>query len=400
MKKTIYFILMGAFLILSGCSKSDDIIPEDNLLESQLKSANTNTIQDKWTITNYYTALICDGEVVDYVEGSIDGHFRVHMKDGIPEFAIVNYSGILVSGNGEVLTVKESLKINFETYVQTVRWNIKGDNGSHYIGSGYLYWNTWDLVAEKTVCPPVNSSDTWTVKHKLDNFFYSTPLICDGVEVDHVSGNINAHILEHYKDGVIQFVLINQNGTLTSDNGEVLTIKQSDKIDFKDYSLPIYTVRWNIKGENGNHYIGSGYIDLGTWDLVAEKTVCPPANSADTKTENFWEQWPISIPLICDGVEVDYVAGSLDAHIRVHKKDDVILFAIINVSGTLESDNGEVLTIKESEKLEFNDGEPPVWTFRWNIKGEDGNHYIGSGYFNWYTGELIVEKAICPPGSD
>lgn len=154
--KKIAFMILTATLIVFGCSKSDDF-PEEN--QNQLKSAETRTYE--WTqMTPYSTDLICDGELVDYVEGKISTHWRLHYENDHAKWAIITCNGELTSDNGEVLTIKESDKFdvdeNWNWVNYTVRFNIKGDKGSHYIGSGYVDTSVtpWQLVIEKTVCPP------------------------------------------------------------------------------------------------------------------------------------------------------------------------------------------------------------------------------------------------------
>jgi hypothetical protein len=154
--KALISLLICILFIAVSCSKSDDF-PEENQI--QLKSAETRTYQ--WTqMTPYSTDLICDGELIDYVEGDISTHWRVHYENDHAKWAIISCNGELTSDNGEVLTIKESDKFdvdeNWNWVNFTVRFNIKGDKGSHYIGSGYVDFSVTPpiLVIEKTVCPP------------------------------------------------------------------------------------------------------------------------------------------------------------------------------------------------------------------------------------------------------
>ncbi|WP_147384131.1 hypothetical protein [Maribellus luteus] len=154
--KKIAFIVWGLSLLMMGCTKEDMY---ENEADAVLKSAETKTYQAKFTDDSYFTPLFCEGEIVDYVSGYISAHWRVHYKNGVRQWILINFSGTLTSANGEVLTIRESDKILFEegmdpTY--SVRWNIMGEDGSHYIGSGYVDWTTWDVVPEMTVCPPEN----------------------------------------------------------------------------------------------------------------------------------------------------------------------------------------------------------------------------------------------------
>jgi len=154
--KKIALLVLGLSFLMMGCTK-DDLYEEDSGV--LLKSAETKSYQAKFTEDGYLTPLFCDGEMVDYVSGNISSHWRVHYKDGVREWIIINFSGTLTSTNGEVLTIRETDKIDFEEGmdpIYLIRWNIMGQDGSHYIGSGYVDWTTWDVVPEMTVCPPEN----------------------------------------------------------------------------------------------------------------------------------------------------------------------------------------------------------------------------------------------------
>ncbi len=121
----------------------------------------------------------------------------------------------------------------------------------------------------------LKSADTKTYQWKTESGYF-TPLICDGEEVDYLEGNIAAHWRWNIQDGENKWILITFMGELTSTSGETFTIMEQDKIRFMEGSYEHYAVRWNIKGDWGNHYIGMGYVDLDTWEVVPEKSMCPP----------------------------------------------------------------------------------------------------------------------------
>jgi len=35
-----------------------------------------------------------------------------------------------------------------------------------------------------------------------------------------------------------------------------------------------YSFHWNLIGDMGTHYIASGTVDLDTWEIVFDKTIC------------------------------------------------------------------------------------------------------------------------------
>lgn len=159
--KKIAFIFLSLILISLGCTEPDDLY-EDNMSEPQLKSAETRTYQ--WVSeSGYYTPLLCDGLEVGFLTGYLHAHWRVHYKDGLPVWAIINFNGTLTNQDGTVTyTIKETDKfdvipgVNWINYV--VRWNIKGSDGSHYVGSGMVDTEDpyWPIIPMKSLCPPSN----------------------------------------------------------------------------------------------------------------------------------------------------------------------------------------------------------------------------------------------------
>jgi hypothetical protein len=104
-----------------------------------------------------------------------------------------------------------------------------------------------------------------------------------------------------------------------------------------------------------------------------------------------------NIPLICDGLEVDRLKGVVEVFCRMHYEDGKIVWMIHNFNGILTSKLGEVFELSGVRKIDSVEKE---YTFRANIKGDQGSHFI-----LLYTVNLVppttftIEKAICP-GND
>lgn len=108
---------------------------------------------------------------------------------------------------------------------------------------------------------------------------YFMPLICDGETVDMLSGTLMAHYRWHVQKGEYKWIILNFSGELTSEStGETFQILEVDKIEFMDGHYGTYDLTWHVRGDQGSHYIGSGYVDLTSWEVIPEKTVCPPSN--------------------------------------------------------------------------------------------------------------------------
>ena len=150
MKKTIYLILV-AFLMVMGCSKSDDVsvvIPDEN----QLKSALTKTISYDYSGL-YYVDLICGELQEGYLLGVVKWHVKEHYEKDILIWSIYTPSGSLTNeSTGEVFIIKESDKLSASEF--TFHCKLLGNQGSHYIlsGSGLLV-PPWTVTIDKAVCP-------------------------------------------------------------------------------------------------------------------------------------------------------------------------------------------------------------------------------------------------------
>ena len=105
-----------------------------------------------------------------------------------------------------------------------------------------------------------------------------------------------------------------------------------------------------------------------------------------------------SIPLVCDGVEIDHLNGTLDIFCRMHYENGIIVWMIHNFNGFLTSNKtGEEFEIRGTRKIDNVDKD---YTFRANIEGDQGSHYILFGSSNTLSpNSLIIDKAVCPAGS-
>ena len=88
-------------------------------------------------------------------------------------------------------------------------------------------------------------------------FEWRTEVYCDGIQADYVVVEARVHIVFH-PGGPWQMMQV--KGTATSLwTGEEFKYKEKDQKDF--FNAPA-TVHVNLKGNQGNHYIGSMTIDF------------------------------------------------------------------------------------------------------------------------------------------
>jgi len=102
---------------------------------------------------------------------------------------------------------------------------------------------------------------------------------------------------------------------------------------------------------------------------------------------------PWSLEVYCDGELTDYVEGVVKVHWVFHSGDEP--WQILQVKGTATSSiSGEVFKLKEKDKKDFFDG--PV-TYHYNLKGNMGNHYIGTATVEFdYSGWPVVVYIFTP----
>jgi len=153
MKKSIYFSLV-AFLILSGCSKSDDYSVV-NPAENQLKSTLTNGSVSWFTSGGYGIPLVCDEVQVGYLFGwPIEWHIIDHYNKGQLEWTIYNTTGSLMNrSTGEVFKIQESDRLIWTQGDYSFHANLIGDQGTHYILSGRFDPISFAVFVDKAVCP-------------------------------------------------------------------------------------------------------------------------------------------------------------------------------------------------------------------------------------------------------
>ena len=113
-------------------------------------------------------------------------------------------------------------------------------------------------------------------------------------------------------------------------------------------------------------------------------------NRAVVTIEEWTDYWQ---PVICDGVQIDYLTGSVLQHKVYHYKDGELVKQETHTYGEVISTGGEVFKLNEKDKEFVTEGSV-VWHF--NLVGNQGSHYIGTMYWDYINDIFIVDKAICP----
>ncbi len=99
-------------------------------------------------------------------------------------------------------------------------------------------------------------------------------------------------------------------------------------------------------------------------------------------------------PVYCDGKIVDMLWGNIRVKYLDHIEKGFVKWEMFIWDGELKGLYGEVFQIHESDKIGIPN--PGVYTYHFNLVGNMGSHYINSGTYDWHTGIVTIDKAVCP----
>ena len=99
-------------------------------------------------------------------------------------------------------------------------------------------------------------------------------------------------------------------------------------------------------------------------------------------------------PVYCDGVLVDELWGNIKVQYLTHVENNSLKWEILIWKGELTGWYGEVFQIHEADKIGIPDA--GIYTYHFNLVGNMGSHYINSGTYDWKTGIVTIDKAVCP----
>ena len=143
---TKLIIAVACVCLLIACSKSDD---EQAIASKQLKSAETRSYAYKWDL-GWYCDVFCDGQYIDFIEGSGYGQIVDNYKDGVWQWEMVSFKGTGTNLAGETFTFSEQDKYYTKKLqkVCTVHTNIKGNKGALYnISFIFTFNQNWNMTS-------------------------------------------------------------------------------------------------------------------------------------------------------------------------------------------------------------------------------------------------------------
>lgn len=138
------------------------------------------------------------------------------------------------------------------------------------------------------------------------------------------------------------------------------------------------------------------FIGFVTIQLSAQNSNAEGTKSYAGFASGWWE-----CPVYCNGVEVDYIAGSGDLHYVDHYKNGKIQYEILTMKGvgwSIYTD--EEFTFKEQDMIWV--PKEGFWLAHDNIRlaGEKGNLYNISLIINMDTWTTEIKNATCTGNSD
>src|SRR5512133_3058373 len=122
------------------------------------------------------------------------------------------------------------------------------------------------------------------------------------------------------------------------------------------------------------------------------------SNSDGTYNIQVWWEATYWSPVYCGDNMVDFLeGGELIIHTVVHRKDGNRIWRIDHMAGEVTSSRFpyEVFTIRELDKFDFVENVMTIVTWKYNLFGNMGSHYIGVLTQNVSTGEITVGMTVC-----
>jgi len=111
-----------------------------------------------------------------------------------------------------------------------------------------------------------------------------------------------------------------------------------------------------------------------------------------------WQGWSFNdswvAEVYCDGILTDYVKLDVRVHGVYHEGKEVWLISQIKGTASSIFGTGEEFKYKEIDKKNFFDGPTTV---HYNLKGNKGNHYIGTMTvdFSTYPETFLPGHTVC-----
>lgn len=122
------------------------------------------------------------------------------------------------------------------------------------------------------------------------------------------------------------------------------------------------------------------------------------SNSTGTYTLQGWFGSSYWSPVYCGDNQIDLLeGGKIMVHYVVHRKEGMRIWRIDQLRGEVTSTKEpyEVFRIVEMDKYDFVEGAFSTLTWKYNLLGDKGSHYIGILIQDLITGEITIGPTVC-----
>jgi hypothetical protein len=148
---------------------------------------------------------------------------------------------------------------------------------------------------------------------------------------------------------------------------------------------------------------------LGSFGIIRLSAQVFPPVVEGTKSVAFNMEWDWIggwfTPVYCPNEQgeliiADEISGSVSAHAVWHFVNGNMVWYNVITRGEVEGKSGEKFTLSEQDRGKFSaEGIDLGATWHFNLKGDQGNHYLGSitwlGEVDPNFDNLIINKAVC-----
>ena len=118
------------------------------------------------------------------------------------------------------------------------------------------------------------------------------------------------------------------------------------------------------------------------------------AQEKENGTVSYSMDVEVALELWCDGIYIDFINDVyVEAHARVHYNNGNVIWMKATVHGTFLFKG---VTYEINGKTSVIELPNDIQEAHYNLKGNDGSHYVGNVTVNDHTHTFTFSKALCP----
>jgi hypothetical protein len=117
-----------------------------------------------------------------------------------------------------------------------------------------------------------NGTGSVSTKFVWDTYYLDIPVYCNEAVVDRLTGTVNTHLIDHFKNGILIWEKEQFDGEAAGQKtSEVFKVKDIFEIDATTW---VMTGHSNLIGSNGTHYILTYIYSSATDTFEFVKAAC------------------------------------------------------------------------------------------------------------------------------